>query len=66
MKVDLDRLKEGIKKSGVKQCWIAEQAGISACCLSYMLSGRQRMTADVFMTICSLCGIDPFDAVKQS
>lgn len=66
MKVDLDCLKEGIIAAGIKQCWIAERAGISACRLSYMLSGRQRMTADVFMTICSLCGIAPFDVVKQS
>lgn len=66
MKVDLGCLKAGIKASGIKQCWIAERAGISACCLSWMLSGRQRMTADVFMTICSLCGIAPFDVVKQS
>nr|DAG17095.1 MAG TPA: SOS-response transcriptional repressor [Caudoviricetes sp.] len=65
MKVDLDCLKAGIKASGIKQCWIAERAGTSAYCLSYMLSGRQRLTADVFMTICSLCGIAPFDVVKQ-
>lgn len=66
MKVDLDRLKAGIKASGIKQCWIAERAGTSSSCLSFMLSGRQRMPADVFMTICSLCRIAPFDVVKQS
>lgn len=65
MKVDLERLKEGIKKSGVRQRVIAECAGVGAPSMSNMLRGKQKLTADVFLTVCDMCRIDPASVAKR-
>ena len=40
-------LKETIKNNGIKQSWVAEKLGISGAYLSYILSGKRRLTAQL-------------------
>lgn len=65
MKVDIDRLKAGIKASGVRQRVIAENAGVGAPSVSNMLRGKQKLTADVFLTVCDMCRIDPASVARR-
>lgn len=65
MKVDIGQLKARIRESGVKQCFIAERAGVSAPTVSNMIRGKQKLTADVFLTVCDMCRIDPASVAKR-
>ena len=40
-------LREIIKKSGIKQSWIANELGISASYLSLLLNRKRRLTEDM-------------------
>ena len=41
------RLKDIIKKNGIKQSWVADRLGISPAYLSLILNGKRRMTEEL-------------------
>lgn len=47
-----ERLSLFINDHGIKQTWLAEQAGISVKTLNAILLGRQRLGADMLELIC--------------
>ncbi|WP_328436939.1 helix-turn-helix domain-containing protein [Streptomyces sp. NBC_00444] len=51
-----EQIRDVIRKSGVKQLWIAEQLGISQKHLSQMLTGRVTLALDWAQRIAALCG----------
>lgn len=53
------KVREWISAAGISQKSIAIDMGISESRLSYMLSGRRRMTADDFILICKVAHISP-------
>lgn len=60
-----EKLGEAIRQSGLKQKFIAREAGISENALSAMLNGRQKIDVDTFIEIArvlkktpdQICGI---------
>lgn len=44
---------------GIKQSYISEKTGITVQKLSAMLSGKRKILADEFLSICKALAIDP-------
>lgn len=56
-----DRIAEYIRDSGIKQTVICQKTGISKDAMSAMMSGKRRMTANEFESICIAIGKEPND-----
>ena len=63
-----DRMKEYIRKSGMKQGAIAARAGITDKKMSEYMTGRAKLTADTFFILCDAIGVeaDIFAPSKKS
>lgn len=57
MKVNL-KLKEIIDERGIKQSHICQKANMSADCVSRILNCTRKLTAEEFLRICDVLGID--------
>lgn len=53
------QLAEIIKKIGIKQIAICKATGITPDAMSGILSGKRKIMADEFLSICSFLHIDP-------
>lgn len=54
-----EKLSDAIDKSGLKQKFVAEKAGISEQALSAMLNGRQRIEVETFFAIAVVLHLTP-------
>ena len=57
-------LSEQIKEKGVKQSFIAENAGVKGFTsqkLSATLTGRRKIQVNEFIAVCHVIGLNPFD-----
>ena len=50
-----------VTERGIKQTYIAEKTGWSNDNVSKLLRGAQKMTAEDFLTLCSVLDINPSD-----
>lgn len=60
-----DNLKAYIKSKGIKQVYIAQKLDIPIASFNSMLSGRQKMPADLFFEICRELDVNPMDFVPE-
>ncbi|GHV97853.1 hypothetical protein lacNasYZ03_11300 [Lactobacillus nasalidis] len=54
----LEMLNAEVKRSGVKNRWIAQKMGISEQYVSLILNGRRKLTADKAIAIAKALGVD--------
>ena len=55
------RFNQIVEQRGIKQTYIAEKTGWSNDKVSKLLRGAQKMTAEDFLMLCSVLGLDPSD-----
>lgn len=53
------QLADIIRETGVKQIAICKATGIKPDAMSAILSGKRRIMADEFLSICSFLRVDP-------
>lgn len=53
------KLNEYVIANGIKQIYIVQKTGLSANTISKILTGKRRILADEFLTICVALDIDP-------
>ena len=59
----IEKIRNHIKDNGIKQRWVAKQAGFTDLELSQYLTGRKRMTADAYIRICDALEV-PLETFK--
>lgn len=52
--LNIQRMNEVMKKSGLKKCYIAERIGLSPSQFAMVLTGRRKMQADEYAAFCTL------------
>lgn len=63
--MDAEKVKRLIQDKGLKQKYIAEQAGLTEQQLSDILNGRKRLQVEYIMPICSAIGISPNELLED-
>ena len=58
------KIKQHIKRNGLKQRWVAEQAGMTDTELSEYLRGKRRITIDAYIRICDALGV-PLETFRE-
>jgi transcriptional regulator with XRE-family HTH domain len=64
-KIDVDALRQYIKERGLKQGYIAREAGMTDGRLSMLLRGNLKMYADDYFTLCGVLGVSPNTFQRQ-
>ncbi len=55
------RINQIVEQKGIKQTYIAEKTGWSNDKVSKLLRGAQKITAEDFLTLCSVLDLNPSD-----
>lgn len=53
------KMKEIVESRGLKQSYICQVTGMTADCISRILNGTRKITAEEFLTLCEVLNIDP-------
>lgn len=56
---------EQIRSRGLKQKFVAEAAGMTEQALSFVCTGRRKLSAEEFIAVCRAAGIDPLGYPAQ-
>lgn len=59
----VDKIKEIINEKGLKQRYVAENAGMTEQQLSDILNGRKLLRAEHIMPLCNALGVKPEDVL---
>lgn len=54
-----EKIKTYIEENGIKQNYLSEKTGIPENTLSIILNGKRRLSADEFVSIILVLGVDP-------
>ena len=53
------KIKDYITKNGIKQRYVAEQAGLSENKFSLMMRGKRQINAEEYLSICKALNVQP-------
>ena len=59
------KFREIIESRGLKQSYVCDKTGMSSDCISRILNGHRKITAEEFLSICEVLNIDP-NVFRQS
>ena len=54
-----EKIKDYITKNGIKQRYVAEQAGLSENKFSLMMRGKRQINAEEYLSICKALNVQP-------
>lgn len=60
------QLKEIVDKKGLKQSYLCEKTGMTADCISRILNSTRKITAEEFLCLCDVLGVDPREFKKTA
>lgn len=66
LEVDTKKMKDYIKKTGLKQKSISEKSGIPEVKLSLILQGKRKCEAGEYASICRIVGVTPEKFMKET